>query len=297
MNKNVPDFFVPGVPKAGTTSLFHYLNEHPNICAPKIKEPHYFVHSKISGRAQVCVTSLQEYNSLYKKTNSESNLLMCDASAFYFFYSELAIPNIIDLAGKKKKIIIVLRNPIQRAYSAFKYTSALNAKESLCFFDAIHRELKDGDIQKYSPMFNYVGCGLYADRLNKWIAAFNNVHVILFDDLVKNTRNAVSEVFDFLGVDSSIPITPTAHNVGGGVWRNRRAGMVVKKLASPKLRSFGKKLMPRAYLCLKKQIMQRGTFVPPPIGDKEKELLTSLFRKDVAKTGTILKRDLSFWLD
>ena len=115
------NLFIVGVPKAGTTTLCDYLNQHSDIFLPKIKEPHFF--SKLTPQKYTEVVSDEKiYNNLYKNKTEQYK---CDGSTSYFFFSKISSPSIFKY-NLNSKIIMILRNPIDRSYSEYQMNVKLN---------------------------------------------------------------------------------------------------------------------------------------------------------------------------
>ena len=140
-----PNFIIVGVFRCGTTSLFHYLKQHPEIKFPKIKEPKYFSSSSINfpqkgpGDKTVdegIVRCRNEYYELFK--NLDSTKKIGEASSDYFYYHKSVIPRIKRELGDVK-IIICLRNPVDRSVSAYNNLRR-DSRETLSFEDAIEKE-------------------------------------------------------------------------------------------------------------------------------------------------------------
>ena len=114
--KTLPNLLIVGAAKSGTTSLHHYLNQHPDIfmCFPK--EPHFLINVEIGeGRIPKGISEIKLYQKLFEegigfKYRGESSVM-------YLMYPDIVIPKINTLLGSETKIIIMLRNPIERAYS------------------------------------------------------------------------------------------------------------------------------------------------------------------------------------
>ena len=128
MKKNLPNFLIVGAAKCGTSSLHNYLNQHPNIFMPSfneegknVKEPQFLVKNKVKNRLHFGVWTWEEYQSLFKQAKQQRAI--GESSVFYLFYYQDAINEIKNRLGNDVKIIIMLRNPIDRAYSAFQHVS------------------------------------------------------------------------------------------------------------------------------------------------------------------------------
>lgn len=205
-SKNVPDFFIVGAAKSGTTSLAKYLGEHPNIVAPEIKEPKYFVKDtliKVNDedpmKKHIIKTSVLEeeaYFDMYRR-EKDDNRLRFDASVFYLFHHNEVIPKIKEQVGDKP-IIIMLRNPIKRAISGISYLKEWHNS-------SIGEELNQEDfrIKKgYNSFWFYKELGLYSHQIKAYLDNFSKVKVILFEDFEKNPRLVYNEVLEFLSLES-----------------------------------------------------------------------------------------------
>ena len=135
-----PNFLIVGAAKSGTTSLFHYLKQHPEVFMPDLKEPQFLVCEKIKGRLHKYIDSAAEYYELFEKSTEKC---AGEASVFYLYYFEEAIKNIKKELGSDVKIIIVLREPVSRAISAYEHVLRNNPKEKLSFKEALLKKEKD----------------------------------------------------------------------------------------------------------------------------------------------------------
>ena len=213
-----PNFLIVGAAKSGTTSLYHYLKQHPDIFMPTLKEPQYFVKNKVQNRIHKGVYDKNEYYSLFKESQEK---LMGEASVFYLFYYKEAIQNIIQELGNEVKIIIVLRNPIERSYSAYQHVSRNNVMESLSFEMALEKEAKRLEKNpNLTPMVCYQAMGLYSDAVKAYNDSFKNVLVVLYDDLQSSPKNFLNEIGEFLGVQGLDDVHIKKHNVGDWSWKH-----------------------------------------------------------------------------
>ena len=144
MSNNLPNFLVVGAAKSGTSSLHNYLNQHPEIFMPSfrdgvnVKEPQFFVRESVMDRLHSGIWNWQDYKDLFFQVKDEKAI--GEASVFYLYYFEEAINNIKKYLGDQIKIIIILRNPIDRAYSAYQHVSR-SMKEELSFEEALDSSL------------------------------------------------------------------------------------------------------------------------------------------------------------
>ena len=199
-----PNFIIAGFPKCGTTSLHHYLSEHPQIFMPSQKELHFFTYeilSKLKNGPKdgaVKKTQIQDskkYLDFYRNVKNE--IAVGDASPSYINYPNqfLKIKEYLE----DPKFIIVLRDPINRAYSNYLHLKR-EQRETLTFNEAVKREnkrIKD----KYSDFWYYKFNSTYYDKILKAKETFKEVLIITSEELNANHEATMKKVYKFLDVD------------------------------------------------------------------------------------------------
>jgi len=195
-----PNFFIIGTPKSGTTSLFYHLDAHPEVFTPKIKEPHYFSHPEVKSTYYKTniISNEQNYLNLYK--NVENEKAIGDLSTSYFFNYDSA--ERIKEFNKDAKVIVVLRNPVERAISHYLMDFSLGYINLP--LDEVLKNEKD-----YKSFYNqYVNIGFYEKPLKKFIEVFGraNILIILSDNLFNKTEKTLENVFNFIGVDTNLKL-------------------------------------------------------------------------------------------
>lgn len=203
-----PNFLIPGAGKSGTSSLAYYLAQHPDIYITDPKEPTFFTYAgttpRVSGperSLEKAVTSLEAYLALFDGAGNHK--AVGEASTFYFLLHQQTIDKIRSLVPdhEKIRIIIILRDPVERAFSNYVMFRA-SGVETLPFEEAIeastiaHR-LRAG----WTPSFDYVREGLYYERVKAYQDCFPLTRVYLYEDLVSDAPGLVSDMFSFLEVD------------------------------------------------------------------------------------------------
>jgi hypothetical protein len=200
---NIPNFLIVGAPKCGTTSLYNYLNQHPDIFLPSIKEPHYFgsdlTPAGFTGKTK-------KYLNLFKSVDVPH---IGEASTWYL-YSETAAEEIYDF-NKDMKIVLMLRNPIYAAQSLHAQT-LFGFNEDVKEFDkAVRLEEKrmngesvPSNNKRLESLF-YIDAYRYGRQIKRYVDLFgqSQLHIILFDDFIDRTTQKVEEVYQFLGADTS----------------------------------------------------------------------------------------------
>jgi len=196
-----PNLFVAGVPKAGTTSLFHYLALHPDIFPSSRKEPGFFHPFKIKDMD----TNLEAYKKFFAGHSGQKYAI--EATPGYF-YGGKETANAIKTYSPESKIIIVLRNPVQRLFSFYKYKKSLGHIDGNLNFGTYIDECKkvsdNQPIKKENYDFWAMVGGNYASLLSEWYNVFGNrLKVFFFDDMVKDEPKFIEEICKWLNLDKS----------------------------------------------------------------------------------------------
>ena len=299
--KKLPNFIIVGAAKCGTSSLHNYLNQHPDVFMPtftdsgkKVKEPKFFITSEIQRRVKYGIWDWNSYKNLFDGVTSEKAI--GEASVFYLFYYKTAIKNIKKYLGDDIKIIIMLRNPTERAISAFTHV-ARGKQESLSFEEALKNEnnrlSKDLNI---TPMIMYKEMGLYYKMVKSYLDNFDNVHIILYEDFKQKTDLVIKDTLRFLNLSSDYIIdTSLKYNVGGKKWKNKYVKLffmqdnILKKI----LRFiFSKKIR------LKFRFFIELIFKEPAdeVNQVTRKKLDHYFQKDILKLEELLNLDLKHWM-
>lgn len=280
-------FFLVGAPKAGTTSIYEYLRLHPEVYVPNIKEPNYFVDVGQNCPTADHIVRENDYWALFDKVTTEKAIGECSVS---YMHSPDAAMRIRSEIGEAK-IVMILRHPIERAFSHWlmDMREGLQKKE---FLEAVYEDMlceRKGFC--YSHM--YIDCSLYSEAIKNYRQVFgeHNVKIVVYDDLKINLNAVVKEVFDFIGVDSSIRINVIKPQNEAAEPRNVLMAALFHNM---QLRVFLKKLIPKA---LRKEI--RGLIMKPAterrISPEERLALRTYFEADILATEELLERDLSTW--
>lgn len=293
----LPNFLIIGAAKGGTTSLYYYLDQHPQIYMSPLKEPRFFAlegeelnfQNPDQSINHTSVTSLSEYYKLFEGVTDE--IAIGEASPLYL-YSEKAVER-IDHYVPDAKLIAVLRNPIDRAYSCYKH---LIAQETLSFAEALREE--DNRIQKkWAHLWHYRRGGYYYAQLKRYFDKFDHqkLKIYLFDDLIANPLDVIQDLFSFLEVDNSFAPEMTHKNVS-----NNPKVKVLQNILSERntLRTFAKQVVPeqlRVSVAEKVRNWNSKEFNSIPADVKKQ--LTEDYRDDVLNLQDLIGRDLSHWLD
>ena len=290
------DFIVVGVARCGTTSLYNYLKQHPEIKMPYKKEPKFFssINRKfpLNGPGDQIVEKeiIKNKNKYFELfTELDSTCVIGEASSDYFYFYKNSIPNIKKEFGDIK-IIICLRNPIERAFSAYN-NLVRDSRENLSFEKGLESE-KSRIEENYDWMWHYKNGSLYADGISAFKKEFSNVMVILSEDFDLNTNKVLKNVFSFLGVDKNIKISTSTRFSVSGKPKNlffkilsRRVGFIFM------IRKFALKYFNRKFF----EFFAKYFFNKDKISSSTRIQLIKYFESDIKKIEKILFRDLSYW--
>jgi len=299
MNKIIkPNFIIIGAMKAATTSLYTYLKQHPDVFMTSIKEPMFFNSLNtendfvLKGRKTKKIKSFDEYYSLFKKAANETAI--GEASPAYISNNSCA--KLIKEHLPNTKIIAILRQPVERAYSNFLHAKRADREPIENFEEALIAEEKRID-ENWSPLYHYKTKGHYYQQLKRYIDLFpeNQIKVILFKDIISNPQKVSKEVFDFLEVDNSFtPNTSKKANVSGSpsgffgwiIMKMRKNNLIPNIEFSKYLPSF-----------LTKIILSSIYTKPEKLSKELIKKLTNLhYKEDIKKLENLIKIDLSHWL-
>jgi hypothetical protein len=231
----VPNFFVVGTPKAGTTSLYRYLAQHPQVFMSPIKEPCFFapevaeftpaarahfaadraaLRTYLDGpmsepRSHGLVLEWKDYLKLFKNVRDE--LAIGEVSGNYLASS--AAPLAIRTRIPEARIVMILRDPVDRLYS--QYVAARGTGESMtAFVPWVSAHLAQED--QRDPPFGVVWTGRYARHLRRYLDVFpeDQVRVFLYDDYQHTPLPVLRALLAFLHVDPCAPMDVSQrHNV------------------------------------------------------------------------------------
>lgn len=283
-----PDFFIVGAGKSGTTSLYHYLQQHPHIWMPKFKEPHYFGEYRPPGYSEI---TLQEYLSLFAQ--APRDLRVGEASTFYL-YSPSAAQQIKDFCPLAK-IIIILRNPISRAYSHYWF-QVRNGRESSSFEEVVKAEIEN-TIGDNNDIFPYLSLGCYYNQIKRYYNNFKKeqIKILLFDDLKDHTSKTCSDIFSFLEIDPNIQVKTSKIFNRSGVHKSK----LIAYLINPKIaiKKPLRLIIPLDWrIKILEFIIDKNIKPAPPMDEQTKNFLKEYYKDEILNLELLLERDLRSWL-
>jgi len=283
-----PDFLIIGAPKCGTTSLFHYLGQHPKVYTSPEKEPHFYSYMG-EERPHWGTESVEEYTALFEEAGPEQ---LCVEASTWYLYSNTAAQQIRQYAPNTK-CIALLRQPVDRAYSSWSFR-VQQGWESLSFEEAIAAE--ETRIENGEPWdVHYLRAGLYAEQVRRFYDQLgrDQVRVFLFDDFQNDSDTIVREVLSFLELEPvGASDTDTVHNPT----RLPRSETLnhLQKVSS--LRRIARDMLPESVRSVLRRKLQQWNEKPrPPLDPEVRENLTERVWSDVEELESVLDTDLSRW--
>lgn len=287
----LPNFLIVGAQKAGTTTLSEVLQQHSRIFIPIAKELHFFDDPKKYSKG------LSYYSSLF--SGAENAEAIGEITPVYLFYPDIP-EKIANMPGKAIKIIIVLRNPADRAISHFKMEVS-RRHEKRTFAQAMNEGiegLKNG--VNYNPDNNYLDRGFYAGQIKNYFRFFPAEHVLIIifeEDFIQNRVATIKRIFNFLGVENENVKTDISKRQAN-YYRSKWIGNITDNLGEFPI--FHEKVLQIPYFNshLLPQIkkLNNAPFPNTLVMEKMKStLLTDLYYDDIKKVELLIGRDLCNW--
>lgn len=291
--KPMPDFFIAGAPKCGTTSLWNYLRAHPAVFMPANKEPNYFCSDF---PADLRVATLAEYEALF--STAPPHALTGEASVFYL-YSKVAIGEIM-ARNANAKIIVMLRNPLEatRSMHSFRWNNRL---EDVSDFERAWR-LQAARLEgrhlpprwPYPVLLQYGAQNSYAPQVRRLLEQVPREQCLflLFEEFFADPPRQFARVLEFLGLppDPARTAFPVVNQTVG--LRSLRLNQLLRQpppallALRPLAHAFG--LHPARAL----QSLNRVTAARPPLRAGFRAELEEYFSADIAELEELLGREL-----
>jgi hypothetical protein len=300
MKNKLPNFLIVGAAKSGTSSLHNYLNQHHQVFMPsynkegmKVKEPRFLIKDLVQHRLHNGIWTFEEYQSLFDDVKDEKAI--GESTVLYLYYYKHAINNIKHYLGEDVKIIVMLRNPADRAYSAFHHVSR-GFKENNSFEKSL--EIEKGRMEReenLTPMVMYKEMGMYYEMVKAYMESFKNIHIIFYEDFRDNIESEMNKIYNFLGISNDIEIDfNTKHNVGGKKWKNKKMKHVFIK--DNPMKSILKSVLPeKLRKGIRNHLVNASTNKVVPMKEEVRKGLNDYFKPDIKKLSELLNKDLNHW--
>ncbi len=283
----LPTFFIIGAPKAGTTSLHYYLDQHPQIHMSPVKEPHFFIdRDNVPSYVTHHVTRLADYERLFDSTAPARG----EASPSYAEHPRhKGAPKRINSLVPSAKFIYLVRDPIDRTVSHYMHHVAV---------DGERRPLAEalGDLS--DPESPYIRSSLYAFQLDHYLEYFSQEKILVIDqaDLLENRVETLREIFRFLEVDETFSSPRFDEKIGETLEKriySQSYMHLAKRITTSSLRR-----LPRRLRRTLRRLLERALWPPlerPALDDKLRGQLEELYTRDVARLRAMTGKSFATW--
>ena len=286
----IVDFFIVGAPKAGTTSLYHYLNEHPQVEMSSQKEPDYFSDKAINEQGMYYgknrVNTLDKYESLFVQKES---VVYGEGSVSYLFYDNVAED--IKKYNPNAKIIIMLRNPIERAFSHFLMDYRLGLIR-----DSFENVIANKSKHKNAHLFyqQYIEVSKYTTQIQRYLDFFEKDSILFidYDDFKKNVSETVDKVYNFLNISTDFAANINTKYNAFTMPKNKIIRFIYSFVFLRKILTF---LFP-IYLVRNIRGFLFEEDEKPELLKETRVLLGKIFNDDIRKLEEVLGKDYSKWI-
>jgi len=297
MNK-LPTFLIIGAAKAGTTTIFDLLKQHPQVFLPFSKEPMFFSHDENYSKGLIWYI-----NTFFK--GSDLYPARGEATPHYLYWSEKTARRIRNsYKDDQVKFIVVLRNPVARAFSWYG-NMLKDGTEHLSFEEAL--KIEDQRLQVMKPelqrtgsmQFGYFRGGCYATLLQPFLDLFpkDNFHFILQEDIIGHHEKMTRDMLSFIGVDTNILLRPVKSNSAAMPYSSALHGWLRNRSI---MKEYLKKIIPFELRYELKIRVMNANLKPTKTSRMDDETFNGLRKRyldEILALQAIINRDLSGWMN
>lgn len=302
MASKLPNFLVLGTAKAGTSSLYMYLRQHPEIFLSPQPELNFFAHDgrDLNFRGPEDMKYIWDdslvanYGDYCKQFNDAGGETAIGEVSTHNLYGAQA-PAVIKRYLPNVKMIAMLRHPVDRAFSAFAHMVRDGREETGDFRQALEREaarIRDN----WEPLWHYQSMGYYGIQLSRYFETFDRkqIRVYIYDDFVARPLEIMQDIFGFIGVDTAFqPRMSEKYNESMMPRSKQLHEMMMNKSF---VRSATRSLIPAAGRSrIRRFLLERNAKRLNLPSDIRLEL-TESYKEDIRLLEGLLDRDLSHWL-
>jgi hypothetical protein len=310
----MPNFFIVGTGKAGTTSLYHYLRQHPQIYLSPIKEPCYFAEEicqenlsesyrqhvrrmsrrqflPFGGQARPFDWLVKDWGDYLRLFEDARNAPAVGEATVAYLWSETAAGNIAtQIPGAK--IVIMLRDPADRAFS--QYAHQLNTGLLRGTFREHIRKCMDNRDRKISVYYPFLEVGLYHNQVQRYLALFPgaNIRIYWYEHAWRDTAGLCADLFEFLQVDRAFRPDFSQKSLQRRVPRFPELNYAAKQFEA--IHWLAKRVPDGWRQPIRKLFSHSGAALKMDRSDRQ--YLVDYYREDVLNLAALVNRDLSAWL-
>jgi hypothetical protein len=299
----MPTFLMLGGAKGGTSSLYAYLRQHPEIFLSEVRECDFFVFEgqvptfngpgdQIALRRYI--TTLDRYRALFRGAGNRRAI--GESSDLYLDGAGAA--QRIRHHVPEAKLIVILRHPAERAYSQYKHL-VRDGRETLPSFEQALAAEEERIARGWHPIWHLKARGFYAAQLKAYLDLFPKEHVSvhLYDDFLTDPPAVLRSLFSFLGVDATFrPDMSLRYNVSGAPRSELLHAFLARPLA---IKDLLKPLLPAPFRHRVRAKLMNRNIIPDQskMAKGTRKALIELYREDVLRLQTLIQRDLCAWLE
>ncbi|WP_155083705.1 sulfotransferase domain-containing protein [Cyanobacterium aponinum] len=214
--KILPNFIIAGAPKCGTSSVFSWLSDHPEVCGSQPKETFYLIdreHPTYKLGQSYNGENLEGYDNYFQHCNSSAKIFF--EATTHYIYQNITI-EILSKLNSQPQILFILRKPEDRVYSYFQYylNNKAKLKVDLTFTEYVHL-IKNESLETFTQnyctdkssgyiLYHNINHSCYVNYLEKWKSALpDRIHILLFEDMLKDRRNFMKQISNICDIDSN----------------------------------------------------------------------------------------------
>jgi len=297
--EKMPTFLVIGAARSGTTALYTYMKQHPEIFMSQRKEPNFFAFENEvldytgpgADYINNSINNLLDYRRLFE---GASNKRAAGEASPLYLYSEKA-PARIRHHLPDVKLIAILRNPIEQAFSHFLYAKRQMLEPLEDFVCALEAE-RERKRQRWLPLFQYSQFPKYCQQLQRYYALFpeRQIRVYSYEEFNGNPESVLKDIYAFLGVDTDHVSDFSYRPNAGGIPKSRVLQDIVMQ---PNLvPGWVGRLIPATMKRRIRDVVSDRNLQKPEFPEAARDFLTKELREDILMLQILLKRDFSSWL-
>ena len=276
-NTQWPNLFIVGAAKAGTTSLYKYLEHHPDICMASVKEPHYFADINPKPELAFLTKIIKDQTAYLNLFNNPTARYRGEASPSYLWDESVAAK--LKQASPEAKIIIMLREPVSRAYSHY-LMDVREGIQHLPFTEALKQDYaqpnKGWDVSRL-----YVELGFYCQQLQAYQNEFKReqLKIVFFEEFIKDVPAGVNDILQFLELESD-GLDELELSASHNAYAEARSELARRLMGAAKLRGALQRVLPKSVKSFLRHSVLTRQAKKPEIPAEARAFLASVYQQE-----------------
>ncbi|MFD1020180.1 sulfotransferase domain-containing protein [Thalassobacillus hwangdonensis] len=297
MGTETPNLFIVGAAKSATTTIYIHLQKHEDIFFSEVKEPKYLSRpykefpmrgpgDDVSEKEEI--SSKEVYFDLFSN-RKEKYLGEASVDYLYYYHTAKEIHNL----NPKAKIIICIRNPVDRAYSAYWHLKN-DEREALSFEDALKEE-ENRIKNNYEFIWHYKNAGLYYEQVKAYIETFGkeNVHILMQEEISQDIKGSINNILEFLGLGKITFEIDNIKNNPSGIPKSKIINKFVRN--QNQFKNLLKFIVPKSFRQKVKAKILSKNYTKTTMDQKIRSQLTRYYTDDIKELEHLINKDLSKW--